>query len=96
MIDLYTSATPNGWKITIALEELQVPYNLYNVDLSAGEQHSEKFLALNPNGRIPVIIDRDEDNFVVFDLELFCYIWQRRPENLCRRIQKAEALLCNG
>ena len=58
---------PTGWKITIALEELQVPYNLYNIDLSAGEQHSEKFLALNPNGRIPVIIDRDEDNFVVFE-----------------------------
>ena len=67
MIDLYTSATPNGWKITIALEELQVPYILHHVDLSAGEQHSEKFLALNPNGRIPVIIDRDEDNFVVFE-----------------------------
>ena len=67
MIDLYTSATPNGWKITIALEELHVPYMLHNVDLSADEQHSEKFLALNPNGRIPVIIDRDEDNFVVFE-----------------------------
>ena len=67
MIDLYTSATPNGWKITIALEELQVPYILHNVDLAAGEQHSEEFLALNPNGRIPVIIDRDEDNFVVFE-----------------------------
>ena len=67
MIDLYTSATPNGWKITIALEELQVPYILHNIDLSAGEQHSEEFLTLNPNGRIPVIIDRDEDNFVVFE-----------------------------
>ena len=67
MIDLYTSATPNGWKITIALEELQVPYILHDIDLSAGEQHSEEFLTLNPNGRIPVIIDRDEDNFVVFE-----------------------------
>ena len=43
MIDLYTSATPNGWKITIALEELHVPYILHNVDLSAGEQHSKNF-----------------------------------------------------
>jgi GST-like protein len=50
VIDLYTSATPNGWKITIALEELQVPYTLHNIDLSAGEQHSKEFLALNPNG----------------------------------------------
>ena len=46
MIDLYTSATPNGWKITIALEELEVPYILHNIDLSAGEQHSEEFLTL--------------------------------------------------
>ena len=50
VIDLDSSATPNGWKITIALEELQVPYTLHNIDLSAGEQHSKEFLALNPNG----------------------------------------------
>ena len=67
MIDLYTSATPNGWKITIALEELRLPYTLHNVDLSAGEQLSKKFLTLNPNGRIPVIVDREENNFVVFE-----------------------------
>ena len=67
MIDLYTSATPNGWKITIALDELGLPYNLHNVDLSAGEQRSKEFLTLNPNGRIPVIVDREENNFVVFE-----------------------------
>ena len=67
MIDLYTSATPNGWKITIALDELGLPYTLHNVDLSAGEQSSKEFLTLNPNGRIPVIVDREENNFVVFE-----------------------------
>ena len=67
MIDLYTSATPNGWKITIALDELGLPYTLHNVDLSAGEQRSKEFLTLNPNGRIPVIVDREENNFVVFE-----------------------------
>ena len=66
MIDLYTSATPNGWKITIALDELGLPYTLHNVDLSAGEQRSKEFLTLNPNGRIPVIVDREENNFVVY------------------------------
>lgn len=67
MIDLYTSATPNGWKATIALEELGIPYELHAVDLSKGEQHQPEFLKLNPNGRIPVIVDRDEDNFAVFE-----------------------------
>jgi len=50
MIDLYTSATPNGWKATIALEELALPYELHTVNLSDGEQHRAEFLALNPNG----------------------------------------------
>ena len=63
MIDLFTSPTPNGWKATIALEELAVPYALHTVDLSAGEQHRTDFLSLNLNGRIPVIVDREEDNF---------------------------------
>lgn len=67
MIDLYTSATPNGWKATIALEELGLLYELHTVDLSEGEQRRPQFLALNPNGRIPVIVDREEDNFAVFE-----------------------------
>ncbi|MEM7542868.1 MAG: glutathione S-transferase N-terminal domain-containing protein [Pseudomonadota bacterium] len=61
MIDLYTSATPNGWKATITLEELGLPYQMHAVDLSKGEQHTPEFLAMNPNGRIPVIVDRDDD-----------------------------------
>ena len=67
MIDLYTSATPNGWKVTIALEELELPYKLHAVNLSAGEQHSKELLTLNLNGRIPVIVDREKDNFIVFE-----------------------------
>ena len=59
VIDLYTAATPNGWKISIALEELALPYKLHAVDLPGGEQHEDAFRALNPNGRIPVIVDRD-------------------------------------
>ena len=67
MIDLYTSATPNGWKVTIALEELELPYKLHTVNLSAGEQQSNEFLTLNLNGRIPVIVDREKDDFIVFE-----------------------------
>jgi glutathione S-transferase len=59
MIELYTAATPNGWKTAIALEELGLDYVLCPVDLSAGEQRHESFLKLNPNGRIPVIVDHD-------------------------------------
>ena len=67
MIDLYTSPTPNGWKVSVALEELGLPYTVHAIDLSAGEQKSEAYLRLNPNGRIPTIVDRDNDNFAVFE-----------------------------
>lgn len=67
MIDLYTAATPNGHKISIALEELELPYTLHKLDLSKNEQKQPWFLELNPNGRIPAIVDRTEDNFAVFE-----------------------------
>jgi glutathione S-transferase len=67
MIDLYTSATPNGWKTSVALEEMEIPYSVHAISLSSGEQKQEDFLKLNPNGRIPAIVDRDEGNFAVFE-----------------------------
>lgn len=67
MIDLYTASTPNGWKASIALEELALPYTVRRIDLSAGEQKAPDFLAKNPNGRIPVIVDRANDDFAVFE-----------------------------
>jgi GST-like protein len=67
MIDLYTAATPNGHKVSIALEELELPYALQVLNLSAGDQKAPAFLAINPNGRIPAIVDRDADNFAVFE-----------------------------
>ncbi|MBI1814986.1 MAG: glutathione S-transferase N-terminal domain-containing protein [Deltaproteobacteria bacterium] len=67
MIDLYTAPTPNGWKASITLEELQIPYEVHVVNLMAGDQKKPDYLALNPNGRIPTIVDRDEGNFAVFE-----------------------------
>ncbi|MFM2240974.1 MAG: hypothetical protein RJA69_2348, partial [Pseudomonadota bacterium] len=67
MIDLYTAATPNGHKVSIALEELGLPYTLQVLNLSQGEQKTLAFRAINPNGRIPAIVDRDEDDFAVFE-----------------------------
>ena len=67
MIHLYTAATPNGHKVSIALEELALPYSVQVVDLAGLEQKQPWFLELNPNGRIPVIVDRDAGDFVVFE-----------------------------
>ncbi|MBK5912244.1 glutathione S-transferase [Rhodothalassium salexigens] len=67
MIDLYSAATPNGHKVSITLEELGLPYRLHSIDLGANEQKQDWFLKLNPNGRIPVIVDRDNGDFPVFE-----------------------------
>ena len=67
MIDLYTAATPNGHKVSIALEELGVPYQVHALDLVAGDQKKPEYLEINPNGRIPAIVDRDNGDFAVFE-----------------------------
>ena len=67
MIDLYTASTPNGWKASVTLEELELDYNVFAINLMENEQKQPEFLAMNPNGRIPVIVDRDNDDFVVFE-----------------------------
>ena len=67
MIDLYTSPTPNGWKVSIMLEETGLPYTVKPIDLSKLVQKEDWFLKLNPNGRIPAIVDRDAGDFAVFE-----------------------------
>ena len=59
MIDLYYAATPNGWKISIALEELGLPYTVKPVNIGRGEQFEPAFLAISPNNRIPAMVDHD-------------------------------------
>src|SRR5215475_8249971 len=59
MIDLYTWGTPNGHKIHIMLEETGLPYRIHKVDLGAGQQFSPEYLKINPNSKIPAIIDQD-------------------------------------
>ncbi len=66
-IDLYTASTMNGWKPVIFLEEAEVEYELTYIDFSKKEQKSDWYVKLNPNGRIPTIVDRSNDDFVVFE-----------------------------
>ena len=67
MIELFTSATPNGWKISITLEELGLPYSVRHIRLDKKEQKEPWYLKINPNGRIPTIIDHDNGDFAVFE-----------------------------
>lgn len=67
MIDLFTAATPNGWKASVTLEELGLPYQVHALNLADQDQKTEEYLTVNPNGRIPAIIDRENDNFSVFE-----------------------------
>jgi len=59
LIDLYYAPTPNGWKISILLEECGIPYNVHYVNIMAGEQFEPEFLNISPNNRIPAIVDLD-------------------------------------
>ena len=59
MIDLHYAPTPNGWKVSIMLEELGLPYHVIPVNIRAGEQFRPEFLTISPNNRIPAIVDRD-------------------------------------
>ena len=61
MIHLYTSSTPNGHKISCLLEALKMPYEVHSVNLGKGDQHKPDFIKISPNGRIPAIVDTDND-----------------------------------
>ena len=67
MITLYTAATPNGQKISICLEEMGLPYTVQRINRGKGEQKEEWFLKINPNGRIPAIVDHEAGDFAVFE-----------------------------
>ncbi|KAH7079033.1 glutathione S-transferase [Paraphoma chrysanthemicola] len=74
-IELLTSATPNGQKISIFLEELSTPYTVTSIDLGADEQKKPDFLRTNPNGRIPAIVDHARGSFPVFESgAIFLYL----------------------
>lgn len=77
MIDLYTFTTPNGRKASIMLEEVGVDYNVHKIDITKGEQFAPEYIAINPNSKIPAIIDRDTDITVFESGAILIYLAQK-------------------
>ena len=83
-IKLYPAATPNGWKISIALEEMALPYEVRVIDFASQEQKADWYLKLNPNGRIPTIEDQ---GFVVFESgAILVYLAEKTGKFLPRHV----------
>ena len=91
MIELFTAATPNGWKVSIALEELGLPYTMRPISLGKLEQKEEWFLKINPNGRIPAIIDHDNGDFAVFESGAILIYLAEKTGKLLPREPKARS-----
>jgi GST-like protein len=87
MIYFYTSPTPNGWKVAIVLEEMELVYTWYVLNLSERTQPEKWFLKMNPNGHILVIVDHDnKDDLIIFlRLALSCCIGRRKVGSSCGR-----------
>lgn len=93
MIDLYTFATPNGYKASVALEELQLPYEVHTINLMKQEQQKPEFLKINPNGRIPAIVDRDEGDFPIFESGAILIYLAEKTGQLMPQDRKGKSLV---
>jgi glutathione S-transferase len=93
MITLYTSPTPNGWKASIALEELELPYTVHPIALQNLEQKEAWYLELNPNGRIPTIVDHDNADFAVFESGAILVYLAEKTGQLMPSDQKGRSLV---
>ena len=97
MIDLYTFTTPNGRKPAILLEELKLPYSIHKIDIGKGEQFSPEFIAINPNSKIPAIIDRDTDITVFESGAILIYLAEKTgkflPKEGAERVRVIEWLM---
>ena len=90
-ITFYTAATPNGWKVSIALEEMGLPYVVRVIDFAANEQKAEWYVKLNPNGRIPTLID---DGFALFESgAILIYLAEKTGKFLPRDTQSRSRVM---
>ncbi|MDJ0746905.1 MAG: glutathione binding-like protein [Xenococcaceae cyanobacterium MO_167.B27] len=96
-IDLYTFGTPNGRKISIALEELELEYDVHKIDITKGEQFTPEFIAINPNSKIPAIVDREADMTVFESGAILIYLAEKTnrllPTDIKQRFQVLEWLM---
>lgn len=97
MLDLYTAPTPNGWKVSMALEEMELEYTPHLINLGKGDQRSPEFLALNPNGRIPALIDRETGARIFESGAILLYLAEKSgkllPADLIGRYQVIQWLM---
>ncbi len=91
MIDLYTDSTPNGWKVSVMLEEIGMEYTTHHVDIMIGAQKEDWFLKLCPNGRIPAIVDRDNDDISIFESGAIMLYLAKKSGQLMPRDDKGES-----
>ena len=97
MIDLYTFTTPNGRKASIMLEEVGLDYTVHSVDITKNEQFSPEFIKINPNSKIPAIVDRDADLTVFESGAILIYLAEKTGKlletELKQRFQTIEWLM---
>jgi GST-like protein len=96
VIDLYYAATPNGWKISIMLEETGLPYRLVPVRFESGDQYTEDFRRISPNGRIPAIVDHDAPDGPLAMFEsgaILIYLAEKSGMLLPRELHKRFAVI---
>jgi GST-like protein len=90
-IDLHFWPTPNGWKVSIALEEMGLPYRTTLVDIGAGDQHAPDFLRISPNNRIPAIVDPDGPDgapIAIFESGAILQYLARKTGKFCGRTER--------
>ncbi len=97
MIDLYTWSTPNGRKVSIALEELGLPYTVHPIDIGKDEQFAPDFLKISPNNRIPAIVDREADYALFESGAILMYLAEKTgrlmPKDVPSRYRVVEWLM---
>jgi GST-like protein len=99
MIDLYAMGSPNVVKIYIAIEEMGLPYTVHPVDVFGEAQFDPEFLKLNPNAKVPVIVDHDDPGgrpYTVFESGASSSIWRKRPASCCRRTRPGGSTQSSG
>jgi GST-like protein len=97
MIDLYTWTTPNGRKVSIALEEMGLPYTAHSIDINNNEQFAPDFLKISPNNKIPAIVDRDTDYALFESGAILMYLAEKTgklmPKEMAARYRVIEWLM---